>query len=249
MRFSHSCLEIWSHKTCLASEKMKESRIFYRDRKSGSSTIRKCIFLPKWVNQVSIYRPKSSGYLASFKRSFRGFFTKKSGKHAISHDCAKWKIHQHHFHLPGAFRMTMQNFRMVMWNQFSLFPFELQPKSFMFHFTRLCGFSSCSCEMEKHSFSTPFCHFFNFFLLSPLQLPPNQLQIPIQTDCIASFNFICFLEFDSSLLSPIYQNHTLKWLQDFIKLVSNSCKGNNMLIECFTHNYYSKYVKLMRIII
>ena len=62
-------------------------------------------------------------------------------------------------------------------------------------------------------------------------------------------NFICFLQFDSSLLSPIYKKHTLKWLQNFIKLVSNSCKGNNMLIECFRHNYYSKDVKLMRIII
>ena len=38
-------------------------------------------------------------------------------------------------------------------------------------------------------------------------------------------NFICFLQFDSSPLSPIYQNHTLKWLQNFIKLISNSCKG------------------------
>ena len=46
-------------------------------------------------------------------------------------------------------------------------------------------------------------------------------------------NFICFLQLDSSLLSQIYQKHTLKWLQNFIKLVSNSCKGNNMLIECF----------------
>ena len=62
-------------------------------------------------------------------------------------------------------------------------------------------------------------------------------------------NFICFLQFDSSLLAQIYQKHTLKWLQNFIKLVSNSCKGNNMLIECFRHNYYSKDVKFMRIII
>ena len=62
-------------------------------------------------------------------------------------------------------------------------------------------------------------------------------------------NFICILQFDSSLLSQIYQNHTLKWLQNFIKLVSNSWKGKNMLIECFRHNYYSKDVKLMRIII
>ena len=61
--------------------------------------------------------------------------------------------------------------------------------------------------------------------------------------------FICFLQFDSSLLSQIYQNHTLKWLQNFIKLVSNSCKGNNMLIECFRHNYYLKDVNLIRIIV
>ena len=27
MRFSHSCLEIWSHKACLASEKMKGNEI------------------------------------------------------------------------------------------------------------------------------------------------------------------------------------------------------------------------------
>ena len=68
--------------------------------------------------------------------------------------------------------------------------------------------------------------------------------------CIWIFiNFIYSLQFDLSLLSAIYQNHTLKWLQNFIKLVSNSCKGNNMLIECFRHNYYSKDVKLMKIII
>ena len=61
-------------------------------------------------------------------------------------------------------------------------------------------------------------------------------------------NFICSLQFDSSLLSLIYQIYTLKWLQNFIKLVSNSCK-DNMLIECFRRNYYLKDVKLMRIII
>ena len=133
----------------------------------------------------------------------------------MSFNHAKWKIHQHHFHLPRAFRMIVRNFCMVMRNQFSLFPFELQSNSPLVHFARLCEFSACSCEIEKHGFSTPFCHF--FFLLIPLQPPPNQLQIQVQTNCITSFimhwiiiNFICYLQFDSSLLSPIYPNHTLK---------------------------------------
>ena len=69
----------------------------------------------KWENQVSIYRPRSSGHLASSKRSSGGFFIKNSGKYAISHDYAKGTIHQHHFRFPEAFRMTV-------WNQFSLFP-------------------------------------------------------------------------------------------------------------------------------
>ena len=108
-------------------------------------------------------------------------------KMQISHDCAKWKIHQHHFRLPGAFRMTVRNFRMVMQNQFSLFPFELRPNSPLVQFARLCEFSACLCEIEKHSFSTPFCLFFHFFVLIPLQPPPNQHQIPVQTNYITSF--------------------------------------------------------------
>ena len=90
-------------------------------------------------------------------------------------------------------------------------------------------------------------HFHYFQISSKSQSKPIALLLSL---CIwIIINFICFLQFDSSLLSPIYQNHALKWLQNFIKLVSNSCKGNNMLIECFRHNCYSKYVKLVRIII
>ena len=66
-------------------------------------------------------------------------------------------------------------------------PLQLQPKSPLVHFARLCKFFACSCKIEKHGFSTSFCHFSHFFLLIPLQLPPNQLQILVQTDCIASF--------------------------------------------------------------
>ena len=94
---------------------------------------------------------------------------------------------------------------------------------------------------------------FSWFHFNYLQINSKSQSKPIElllSLCIwIIINFICFLQFDSSLLSPIYQNHTLKWLQNFIKLVSNSYKSKNMLIECFMHNYYSKDVKLMRIII
>ena len=94
---------------------------------------------------------------------------------------------------------------------------------------------------------------FSWFHFNYLQINSKSQSKPIAlllSLCIwIIINFICSLQFDSSLLLPIYQNHTLKWLQNFIKLVSNSCKGKNMLIECFRHNYYSKDVKLMRIIL
>ena len=105
----------------------------------------------------------------------------------ILHDWAKWKTHQQQFRLLGAFRMTVQNFRMVLRNQFLVFPLSCSQNSFPVHFTRLCEFFTCSCKIEKHSFSTPFCIFFHFFLLIPLQPPPNQFQIPIQTNYITYF--------------------------------------------------------------
>ena len=141
----------------------------------------------KWVNQLSIYKPRSSGHLASSKRSSRGFFIKKSRKYAISHDCAKWKTHQQQFRLLRAFHMIVRNFCMVMRNQFLVFPLSCSQNSFLVHFARLWEFFACSCEIEKHSFSTTFCLFFHFFVLIPLQPPPNQHQIPVQTNYITSF--------------------------------------------------------------
>ena len=76
-----------------------------------------------------------------------------SSSWSISQDCAKFS----HGHEKSIF----------------IFPFKLQPNSFLVHFARLCEFSACSCEMEKHSFSTPFCHFCHFFLLNPPQPPWN----------------------------------------------------------------------------
>ena len=173
-----------------------------------SSTIRNVSKVPKWVNQVSIYRPRSSGHLASSKRSSEGFFTKKSRKNTISHDCAKWKVHQHHFCLFGAFRTTVRN-------QFSLLPFSCSQNPFLVHFARLCEFFACSYEIEKHGFSTCFCHLSHLFLLIPLPLLSNQLQIPVQTDCIASF--IMHLDhYQLYLFSSI-------WFISFVTNLSKSC--------------------------
>ena len=217
----------------------------------------------KWVNQVSIYRSRSSGHLESFKRSYKGFFTKKSGKNAISHELQK-------------FCRIVQSGKCISTNF-----------AFLEHFAWLCKIFAWSCEISFHFFPLScsqiplwsishdcanFSHVhaklknivfqlffaissisFSWFHFNHLQINSKSRSKPISlflSLCIwIIINFICSLQFDSSLLSPIYPNHILKWLQNFIKLVSNSCKGNNMSIECFRHNYYSKDVKLMRIII
>ena len=145
--------------------------------------------------------------------------------------------------------MTVWKFHMVMLNHFSHFPYMLQPSLF-------CFISHGNAKLKNMFFRLLFAiSLISSFLIYLYHL---QFSSKSQSKSIALLlslciwiiiNFICFLQFDSSFLSPIYQNHTLKWLQNFIKLVSNSCKGKNMLIECFRHNYYSKDVKLMRIII
>ena len=134
------------------------------------------------------------------------------------------------------------------------FPFNLQQKCLLVHFTWLCEFSHDHAKWKYIIFQLFFViSSISFFWihLNHLQINSKSRSKPIAlllSLCIWIFiNFICSLQFDSSLVSPIYQNHTLKWLQNFIKLVSNSCKGNNMLIEYFKHNYYSKDVKLVRI--
>ena len=136
-------------------------------------------------------------------------------KMQISHDCAKWKIHQHHFRLPGAFRMTVRNFRMVMQNQFSLFPFELQPKSFLFHFIWLCKFFACSCEMEKHSF-------FNSFL-----------------------SFLPFLSFDStSTTSKSTLNPNPNWLHCFFHYAFGSSSTLFVLFNLI-HLFCYQFIKII----
>ena len=165
-------------------------------------------------------------------------------------------MHQHQFCLLRAFLMTVENFRMVMQNKFSVFPLSCNQILFWSISHDCANFPHVHAKWKNIVFQFLFAissisffwfHFNYLQINSKSQSKPMALLISL---CIwIIINFICFLQFDSFLLSPIYQNHTLKWLQNFIKLVSNSCKGNNMLIECFRYNYYSKDVKLMRIII
>ena len=81
-----------------------------------------------WVNQVSIYRPRSSGHLASSRRSSEGFFTKESGENTVSH--------------------KPQQVRTIVRNR------ECISTDFVFleHFAWLCENFACSCEIEKHVF-------------------------------------------------------------------------------------------------
>ena len=161
-------------------------------------------FFWKWVNQVSIYRPRSSGHLTSSKRSFGGFFIKKSRKYAISHDCAKWKMYQQQFRLLRAFHMTVRN-------QFLVFHLSCSQNNFLVHFARLCEFFACSCEIEKHSFELLFVfssislswfHFNHLQINSKSQSKPIALLLSL---CIwIIINIICLLQINSSLSSPIY---------------------------------------------
>ena len=149
--------------------------------------------------------------------------------------------------------MTVRKFRMVMRNQFSLFPWCAATKAYSVSFRMTVWIFHMFMQNWKTGFYNSFLQFLPFLhfdFTSTTSKSQSKLIALLLSLCIwIIINFICFLQFDSSFLSSIYQKHTLKWLQNLIKLVSNSYKGNNMLIECFRHNYYSKDVKLMRIII
>ena len=76
---------------------MKESRKFYKEKIWKILQLENVSKIPKWVNQVSIYRPRSSGHLASSKRSSGGFFIKKFGKDAISHELQQFRMSSNNF--------------------------------------------------------------------------------------------------------------------------------------------------------
>ena len=128
--------------------------------------------------------------------------------------------------------MTMQKFRMVMRNHFSHFPYVLQPSLFCFISHDYAKILHGHAKLKNMLFrlllaispiSSFLIHLHHLQLSSKSQ---SKLIALLLSLCIwIIINFICFLQFDSSPLSPIYQNHTLKWLQNFIKLISNSCKG------------------------
>ena len=130
---------------------------------------------------------------------------------------------------------------------FHFSPFVLQPKPILFHFARLCEFSACSCEIEKHSFSTTFCHFSHFFLLNPPQPPSIQLQRLVQVHCLFLIIHIVYsLQFHFYFVTQCFKNH-LKISPQLHKTISISYKGSNVLLEHIRHNYYSKCMKLVRI--
>ena len=142
---------------------------------------------------------------------------------------------------------------MTVWYRFSIFPWCAAAKAHSISFCTTVRIFRMFMRNWKTWFFNSFLQFLSFLhfdFTSTTSKSQSKLIALLLSLCIwIIINFICFLQFDSFLLSPIYQNNTLKWLQNFIKLVSNFCKGNNMLIECFMHNYYSKDVILMRIII
>ena len=138
-----------------------------------SSTIRNVSKVLKWVNEVSIYRPRSSGHLASFKRSSGGFFIKKSRKYAISHELQQFRTIVQSGKSVSTIFVFLERFAWSFKINFHFSLGVLQPKSILFQFARLCEFFACSCEIEEHGFSIPFCNFSHFFILIPLQPPPN----------------------------------------------------------------------------
>ena len=95
---------------------------------------------------------------------------------------------------------------------------------------------ACSCEINSD------------ILLSLQHNFPHLAQFA-QLCKLAIYGFWTPLQFNSYLLSLNVLKSHLEMTPNLIKLVSNFCKGNNILIELFRHNYYLKDVKLMKIII
>ena len=205
--------------------------------------------------------------MTSSKRSSGGFFTKKSEKkNVISHELQQFRTIVRSGKFISTIFVFLEHFawrcKIFTWScdiSFHFSPLSCSQIPFWFISHDYANFPHVHAKWEKHSFSTPFAISsissisFSWFHFNYLQINSKSQYKPIAlllSLCIwIIINFTCSLQFDSSFLSLIYQNHTMKWLKNFIKLVSNSCKGNNMLIECFRHNYCSKDVKLIRIII
>ena len=200
--------------------------------------------------------PRSSGYVASSKRSSEAFFTKESSENLVSHEPQQVHTIVRSGECISTNLVFLEHFVWSCEISFHFSPLSCSQIPFWFISHDYANFPHVHAKLKNMVFQLLFVispisfswfHFHYLQINSKSQSKPIALLLSL---CIwIIINFTCSLQFDSSFLSPIYQNHTMKWLQNFIKLVSNSCKGNNMLIECFRHNYFSKDVKLIRIII
>ena len=163
----------------------------------------------------------------------------------------------------------LNQFRMVVWNQL----FNSSNYNSLEHFAWLCEIFAWSCEINltiliclRHNstfWSILHSHAkwkylifklsFVIFSISSFWIHLNYLQISsksrskyiassLSSILFALLNFISLLSLNASKI-------TLKSLQNFTKIISISCKGNNVLLGHIRHNYYSKGMQFMRIII
>ena len=131
---------------------------------------------------------------------------------AISHDGAKWKTISFIFVFLERFAWLYKIFAWLCEIAFHFSLSMLQPNLF-------CFISHGHAKLKNMFFRLLFAilsissfliHLYHFQFNSKSQSKPIALLLSL---CIwIIINFICFLQFGSSLLSPIYQNHTLKWL-------------------------------------
>ena len=169
-----------------------------------SSTIMKNQKILEWVNLVSIYRPRSSGHLASSKRFSGGFFITKSRENTFSHESQQFCMMVRSGRSIKIIFVFLERFAWSCKISFHFSLSMLQPKPILFHF-------AWSCEIEKHVFSTPLCNFSRFFIFNLFPPPSIQLQSLVQTNYITSFivyldhrqlyllSSIWFISFDTNL--------------------------------------------------
>ena len=160
----------------------------------------------KWVNQVSIYRPRSSAHLASSKRSSEGFFTKKSRKNTISHELQQFRTIVRSGKFISTIFVFLEHFAWLC--EISFHFSHLSCSQNPLWFARLCEFFACSCKIEKHGFSTSFCHFSHFFLLTPFPPSSIQLQSLFQVHCLFLIIHIVYPPpFHFSFVTQCFKNH------------------------------------------
>ena len=163
--------------------------------------------------------------------------------------CEIKKCNNSNLSLPGAFRMAVRNFRMIMRNQLWNSPLVCSTNAFW-------SISHSHAKFLHDHAKWKYLIFQLLFFISSISffwIHLNHLQISSKSwsKCIAFsssstlftlLNFISFLSLNASKI-------TLKYLQNFTKTISISCKGNNVLLVHIRYNYYSKSMEFMGIII